>query len=149
MSLRGLRTQPGLPLPTVVSRKKTRIATAIIIVVKHQFIFLFKALKFRQAGEKTSYVNRQYFSLSEKIEFFTIGISVRISDRSLHREEQKKFHQKLPPVGIETRTSGSLGQCLTNWARQESVGQVFLKWALFVSCTTSHVGLCSFLEHDQ
>ena len=38
-------------------------------------------------------------------EFFTIGVSVRLSDRSFHREEQKKFHQKLLPVGIETRTS--------------------------------------------
>ena len=31
------------------------------------------------------------------------------------------------------------------------LGRRFLKWALFVSCTTSHVGLCSFLEsieHD-
>ena len=48
------------------------------------------------------------------IEFFTIGVSVRLSDRSLHREEQKKIRQKLPPVGIDTRTSGSSGQCLTN-----------------------------------
>ena len=31
------------------------------------------------------------------------------------------------------------------------LGRRFLKWALFVSCTTSHIGLCSFLkliEHD-
>ena len=31
------------------------------------------------------------------------------------------------------------------------LGRRFLKWALFVSCTISHVGLCSFLEsieHD-
>ena len=48
------------------------------------------------------------------IEFFTIGVSVRLSDRSLHREEQKRFRQKLPLVGLETRTSGSSGQCLTN-----------------------------------
>ena len=38
------------------------------------------------------------------IEFFTIGVSGRLSDRSLHREEQKEISQKLPPVGIETRT---------------------------------------------
>ena len=31
----------------------------------------------------------------------------------------KKNRQKLPPVGIETRTTGSWGQCFTNWARQE------------------------------
>ena len=33
----------------------------------------------------------------ELIEFFTIGVSVRLSDRSLHTEEQKKIRQKLPP----------------------------------------------------
>ena len=32
-------------------------------------------------------------------EFFTIGVSVRLSDRSLHMEEQKKIRQKLPPMG--------------------------------------------------
>ena len=52
-----------------------------------------------------------------------------------------RIRQKLPPVGIETRTSGSSGQCLTNWARQESVGQEisevsfvhFTCWTLFIS----------------
>ena len=29
----------------------------------------------------------------------------------------KKIPKKLPPVGIETRTSRSSGQCLANWAR--------------------------------
>ena len=29
----------------------------------------------------------------------------------------KKNLQKLPPVGFETRTSGSSGKCLTNWAK--------------------------------
>ena len=85
-------------------------------------------------------VNWKYLS------FFTIGVSVVLSDRSLHREAQKKkIHQKLPPVGIETRTSGSSFQCLTNWARQESVGQKisevsfvcfmhhFTCWTLFIS----------------
>ena len=51
------------------------------------------------------------------IEFFTIGISVRLSDRSLHREEQNKILQKLAPVEIETRTSGSWGHFSTNWAK--------------------------------
>ena len=57
----------------------------------------------------------------------------------------KKNRQKLLPVGIETRTSRSSGQCLTNWARQESVGQEisevsfvcfmhhFTCWTLFIS----------------
>ena len=84
-------------------------------------------------------------------EFFTIDISVRLSDRSLHREEQKKNHQKLPPVGMETRTSRSAGQCLTNCTRQESVGQEISEVSFLYFMTTSHVGLCSFLEsieHD-
>ena len=29
-------------------------------------------------------------------EFFTIGVSVRLSDRSLHREEQKKSSKIVP-----------------------------------------------------
>ena len=48
-------------------------------------------------------------------------------------------------MGFETRTSRSSGQCLTNWARQESVGQEisemsfvcfmhhFICWTLFIS----------------
>ena len=58
---------------------------------------------------------------------------------------EKEFRQKLPSAGIETRTSRSSGQCLTNWARQESVGQEisevslvcfmhnFICWTLFIS----------------
>ena len=91
-----------------------------------------------------------YFQFCNKIvslviDFFTIGVSVRLSDRFLYKEEQKKNRQKLPTVGFETRTSGSSGQCLTNWARQESVGQEisevsfvcfmhhFTCWTLFIS----------------
>ena len=79
-------------------------------------------------------------------EFFTIGISARLSDRSLQWEKQKKKNrQKLLPVGLETRTSGSSSQCLTNWVREESVGQEisvvsfvcfmhhFTCWTLFIS----------------
>ena len=43
---------------------------------------------------------------NQTFEFFTIGVSVRLSERSLHREEQKKS-SKNAPVGFETRTSGS------------------------------------------
>ena len=57
----------------------------------------------------------------------------------------KKNCQKLPPLGIETRTSGSSGQCSTNWARKEIYGQEisevslvcfmhhFTCWTLFIS----------------
>ena len=33
-------------------------------------------------------------------EFFTIDVSVRLSDRSLHREEQKKKSTKFAPSGV-------------------------------------------------
>ena len=84
------------------------------------------------------------FFFSEAFGFFTIHVSVRLSDRSPCREEQKKFHQKFSPVGLEPKT-WSLLQCSTNWARQESVGQEisevsfvcfmhhFTCWTLFIS----------------
>ena len=33
---------------------------------------------------------------SQTVEFFTIGVSVRLSDRSLHREEQTNFVKNCP-----------------------------------------------------
>ena len=102
---------------------------------------LWHNFNFRKLNTKCNDLRSGYLS----IEFFTISGPVRLSDRSLHREEQKKFLQKLPPVEIETRTSRSSGQCLTNWARQESVGQEisevsfvcfmhhFTCWTLFIS----------------
>ena len=84
-------------------------------------------------------------------EFSTIGVFVRLSDRSLQREEKKNFvkncHQwglKLGPLDLQANVLPTeLGRNLLGWR--------FLKWALFVSCTTSHIGLCLFLEsieHD-
>ena len=65
----------------------------------------------------------------------------------------KKNCQKLPPVGIETRTSGSLGQCLTNWARQESVGQEIseVSFVCFMhqfTCWTLFICRAWSIEHD-
>ena len=37
------------------------------------------------------------YQLSYTIRFFTIRVSVRLSDRSLHREEQKKNSSKIAP----------------------------------------------------
>ena len=59
--------------------------------------------------------------------------------------EQNKFHQKLPPVGFELTISRSSVFCSANWAREESVGDFWSELS-FVSYTTSHVGLCLFLE---
>ena len=93
------------------------------------------------------------FIVETYLSFSTIGVSVRLSDRSLHREEQKKFRQKLSPVGIETRTSGSSGQCLTNWARQESVGQEisevsFVCFMHHFTCWTLFISRAWSIEHD-
>ena len=35
------------------------------------------------------------------IEFFTIGVSVRLSDRSLHTKGQKKFVKNCPQWGLK------------------------------------------------
>ena len=34
-------------------------------------------------------------------EFFTLGVSVRLSDRSLHREEQKRIVKNCPQWGLK------------------------------------------------
>ena len=63
---------------------------------------------------------------------------------------QNKFCQKFPLAGFELTTSGSSVWCSDNWASKEYVGN-FLSELSFVSCTSSHVGLCLFLEsieHD-
>ena len=56
-------------------------------------------------------------------------------------------------MGIETRTSGSLGQCLTNWARQESVGQEisemsFVCFMHHFTCWTLFISRAWSIEHD-
>ena len=85
------------------------------------------------------------------IEFFTIGVFVRLSDRSLHREEQKNFVKNCPQWGWKPGLQDLQANALPTELGRNLLGRRFLKWALFVSCTTSHVGLCSFLEsieHD-
>ena len=85
-------------------------------------------------------------------EFFTIGVSVRLSDRSLHREEQKKkFIKNCPQWGLKPGPADLQANALPTELGRNLLGRRFLKWALFVSHTTSHVGLCPFLEsieHD-
>ena len=79
-------------------------------------------------------------------EFFTIGFSVRLSDRSLHREEQKNFIKNCPQWGWKPGPLDLQANALPTELGRNQLGRRFLKWALFVSCTTSHVGLCLFLE---
>ena len=73
-------------------------------------------------------------------EFFTIRVSVRLSDRSSYREEQKQIRQKFPPVGVEPRTSGSSLPHSVDCARQVGVEHQISEVS-FASCSTSHVGL--------
>ena len=82
------------------------------------------------------------------VEFFTIGVSVTLSDISLHREEQKKFVKNCPQWGWKPGCLDLQANALPTELGRNLLGRRFLKWALFVSYTTSHVGLWSFLEHD-
>ena len=86
--------------------------------------------------------------LTERFEFFTIGISVRLSDRSLHREEQKQFRQKLPPGGLKPGPKDLQANALPTELGSNLLGRRFLKLTLF----HAPLGLCSFLEsieHDS
>ena len=77
-------------------------------------------------------------------------ISVRLSDRSEVTQHKINVVKKVSPVGFELTTSGSSVWCSDNLASQESVGDVWSELS-FISCTTSQVGLCLFLEsieHD-
>ena len=63
---------------------------------------------------------------------------------------QKSKIKKLPLLGIEPTISRSSVSCSANCASKEFVGKDIFEVS-FVSCTTSHVGLCLFLEsieHD-
>ena len=59
-----------------------------------------------RAADFNSGRNRQ----TQISEFFTIGVSVRLSDRSLHREEPKKIRQKLLPSGLSQHLVASLNR---------------------------------------
>ena len=87
------------------------------------------------------------FVVGKKQTRFSIICSFLPNPASIEREEQNK---KLSPLGIELKTSRSSVQCSTDCARQESVGREISEVS-FVSCTTLHFGLSSFLElieHD-
>ena len=78
------------------------------------------------------------------IEFFTIDVSVRLSDRSFHREEQKKFVKSYHLWGLKPGPLDYEANALPT-ERQESVGQeisevsfvcfmhYFTCWTLFIS----------------
>ena len=64
--------------------------------------------------------------------------------------KEKSKIKKMSLPGVEPTTSRSSVPCSANCASKESVGKEISEVS-FVSCTTSHVGLCSFqesIEHD-
>ena len=83
--------------------------------------------------------------------FFTIHVSVILSDRSPRREEQKKIIKNCSQWGWNPWPPDHQDNALPTELGRNLLGRWLLKWDLFVSCTTSQVGLCSFLEsieHD-
>ena len=57
-----------------------------------------------------------------------------LKDLKLHREKQNKFHKKLPPVGIERKTSRSSCHCSIDWAKSP-FGSVWITNASIKSCS--------------
>ena len=55
--------------------------------------------------------------------------------------EQNQFHQKLHLVGLNPQPLDHHSYALPTELGRNLLSRRFLKWALFVSCTTSHVGL--------
>ena len=78
-------------------------------------------------------------------------ISVRLSDRSKVTQNKINFLKNCPQWGLNSQPLDHHSNALPAELGRNLLGRRFLKWALFVSCITSHVGLCSFLEsieHD-
>ena len=61
----------------------------------------------------------------------------------------KKFIKNCPQWGLKPGPPNLQANALPTELGRNLSGRRFLKWALFVSCTTSHVGLCSFLESNR
>ena len=57
-----------------------------------------------------------------------------------------KFIKNYPQWGLKPGPLDLQANALPTELGRNLLLRRFLKWALFVSCTTSHVGLCSFLE---
>ena len=77
-------------------------------------------------------------------------ISVRLSDSSEVTQHKINFVKNCPQWGLNSQPLELQSNALLTVPREESVGD-FWSEPSFVSCTTSHVGLCLFLEsieHD-
>ena len=83
--------------------------------------------------------------IREAFEFFTIGVSVRLSERSLHREEQKTFVKNCPQWGLKPGPLNPEVNALPTELGRRSAGQEisevsfvcymhhFTCWTLFIS----------------
>ena len=60
-------------------------------------------------------------------EFFTIGVSVRLSDRSLHTEEQKKFVKNCPQSELKPGPLYLQAKGLPTELGRNPLGRRFLK----------------------
>ena len=101
----------SVPVQSSISRQKLYL---------HEFTYIYAKLLLCIAGIRAT-------TKRLSIWFFHDRRFCQIIWQIFTQGKAKKIHQKLPPVGIETRTSISSGQCLTNWTRQESVGQEISK----------------------
>ena len=63
---------------------------------------------------------------NSSVEFFTIGVSVRLSDRSLHREEQKKIVKKCSQWGLKPGPLDLQANALPTELSQHSVASLNL-----------------------
>ena len=63
---------------------------------------------------------------SKLVEFFTIGVSVRLSDRSSHRDEQKKIIKNCPQWGWKPGPLDLQATALPTELSQHSVASLYL-----------------------
>ena len=84
----------------------------------------------------------------EPFEFFTIRISVRLSDRIKVTQHKVNFVKNCPQWGLNSQPPDHQSGALTTELARNLLE---ISEVSFVSCITSHVGLCLFLEsieHD-
>ena len=82
-----------------------------------------------------------YTDISFRAAFWQNGSDIHLARKKL----VSSMCPEIAPVDFELTTSRSSVPSSANCTREESVGDVWNEVS-FVSCTTSHVGLCLFLD---
>ena len=88
---------------------------------------------------------------AHSIEFFYNSLFSAKSWQNSVSIDRKKQNKNCPQSGLNPQPPDLHSNALPTELCRILLGRRFLKWALFVSCTTSHVGLGLFLdsiEHD-